>query len=95
MLRALAVGSGFWLVGSIGLAVLPGKGQPLPEIELATAEGTRVKLSDFKGRPTVVNLWATWCPPCAREMPGKIKRKENSTRYFDPVQFSPTPLRSP
>jgi thiol-disulfide isomerase/thioredoxin len=69
LLRALAAGSAVWLAGSIAMAVLPGKGQPLPEIELATAQGTRVKLSDFKGAPTVVNLWATWCPPCVREMP--------------------------
>lgn len=69
LLWALAVGSAVWLAGSIAVAVLPGKGQPLPEIELATAQGTRVNLSDFVGKPTVVNLWATWCPPCVREMP--------------------------
>jgi thiol-disulfide isomerase/thioredoxin len=28
-----------------------------------------VSLAQFKGQPTVVNLWATWCPPCVREMP--------------------------
>ncbi len=69
LLWALAAGSGFWLAGSVALAFVPGKGQPLPEIELAAAQGTRIKLSDFKGAPTVVNLWATWCPPCVREMP--------------------------
>ncbi len=70
LLWALACGTGLWLAGSVALAVwLPGKGQALPEIELATPQGARVRLSDFKGAPTVVNLWATWCPPCVREMP--------------------------
>jgi len=32
-------------------------------------EGTEVSLASFQGKPTVVNLWATWCPPCVREMP--------------------------
>ena len=70
LLWALACGTGLWLAGSVALAVwLPGKGQALPEIELTTPQGARVRLSDFNGAPTVVNLWATWCPPCVREMP--------------------------
>jgi thiol-disulfide isomerase/thioredoxin len=28
-----------------------------------------VRLTDFVGKPTVINLWASWCPPCRREMP--------------------------
>lgn len=38
---------------------------------LATAEGAAgpLRLSDLRGRPAVINLWATWCPPCRREMP--------------------------
>jgi len=33
------------------------------------AEGNEVKLSDFFGKPIVLNFWASWCPPCRLEMP--------------------------
>src|SRR5690554_1531305 len=42
---------------------------PLPPMGVATLEGDFVNLHDFHGKPTVVNLWATWCLPCRREMP--------------------------
>ena len=41
----------------------------LPQLDLATLDGRAVPLDGFVGKPTVVNLWATWCPPCRREMP--------------------------
>lgn len=41
----------------------------MPQLALPDTSGTMVTLATFKGRPTVVNLWATWCPPCQREMP--------------------------
>ena len=66
---ALLTGSVLWLVGTIALAVRPGPGQEMPALGFASLEGRTVQLSEFKGRPAVVNLWATWCPPCVREMP--------------------------
>ncbi len=41
----------------------------LPDTRLATVDGQEIQLSAFSGRPSVINLWATWCPPCRREMP--------------------------
>lgn len=36
-------------------------------------DGKSLALADFKGRPLVLNFWATWCPPCRKEMPELIE----------------------
>jgi thiol-disulfide isomerase/thioredoxin len=42
---------------------------PRPTPALHGADGREVALSDYVGRPLLVNLWATWCAPCKAEMP--------------------------
>ncbi|MFZ4719310.1 MAG: TlpA family protein disulfide reductase [Ilumatobacteraceae bacterium] len=37
--------------------------------EFTAADGTSMTLADMKGSPVVVNMWATWCKPCVKEMP--------------------------
>ncbi|RKO65939.1 TlpA family protein disulfide reductase [Desulfofundulus salinus] len=44
-------------------------GQRAPDFTLTTTGGKEVSLSNFRGRPVVLNFWATWCPPCREEMP--------------------------
>jgi len=58
----------FWGMTSLSLSVYE-KGTRLPDITLRNANGEVVQLADYQGGPLVINLWATWCPPCRREMP--------------------------
>ncbi|GAB3461434.1 TlpA family protein disulfide reductase [Azotobacter salinestris] len=41
----------------------------LPTLTLHDMHGAPVQLQDYRGKPLVINLWASWCPPCRREMP--------------------------
>ncbi|MGI9504674.1 MAG: TlpA disulfide reductase family protein, partial [Geminicoccaceae bacterium] len=42
---------------------------PVPELTFLDADGNERTLRDFQGRVVVLNLWATWCAPCRKEMP--------------------------
>ena len=44
-------------------------GKPAPDFALTDLDGRTVRLSDFRGRPVVVNFWASWCVPCKVEFP--------------------------
>jgi peroxiredoxin len=48
-------------------------GQPAPDFTLPGLDGKMVSLSDYRGQVVLVNVWATWCPPCVGEMPSMEK----------------------
>ena len=52
-------------------------GIPAPDFTFPGLDGKMVSLSDYKGKVVLVNIWATWCPPCVDEMPSmeKLYRK--------------------
>ncbi len=49
-----------------------------PSFSLATLDGKKVTLDGLRGRPVLINFWATWCPPCQAELPAL---QAASTRY--------------
>jgi len=51
------------------MAPAPLADHPAPDFTLSNLDGTKVTLSDLKGQAVLINVWATWCPPCRVEMP--------------------------
>lgn len=80
MIGALA---GLALVHFAATRYLTPEPRPLPQgIVLTSLNGEPMPLENLRGRPLVVNLWATWCPPCRREMP----------MIVDVARSSPVPI---
>lgn len=59
------------------------EGQPFPSLALPAADGQPVRIEALRGRMVVLNVWATWCPPCRREMPDL----ERLSKILDPQRF--------
>jgi thiol-disulfide isomerase/thioredoxin len=70
MSLGMGVASGvvFWWLANLTLDAQHEEAR-LPDLTLRNAAGQSVQLVDYAGRKLVINLWATWCPPCRREMP--------------------------
>jgi peroxiredoxin len=73
VVRQLAIGVLFLAVAIPGhaeqaLTAMP-PGVVAPDFELLDTDGNIHRLSDYRGRPVIINFWATWCPPCREEIP--------------------------
>jgi cytochrome c biogenesis protein CcmG, thiol:disulfide interchange protein DsbE len=66
----------------VSLPPAPVIGHPAPDFALSTLDGADFRLSAQRGRPVVLNFWATWCPPCRAELP---ELKSANERYAGQV----------
>lgn len=57
---------------------------PAPNFVVKIIDGRKVSLKDFKGKPLIINFWASWCPPCREETPLLV---ETAKRYKGRVDF--------
>jgi thiol-disulfide isomerase/thioredoxin len=66
---AALVGTVAWAAATVATLSFAPARTAVPLVEVKRLDGSPVQLRTFTGKPLVVNLWATWCPPCRREMP--------------------------
>lgn len=90
--RRIGRGLGAGLMGIVFLCACertasePGlaEGRPFPPLTLNFSSGNVLSTKAFQGKMLVLNVWATWCPPCRREMPSL----ERLSRTLDPERFA-------
>lgn len=68
ILTGLAVGL-FWITSAGAAGFETRAASPAPELKAHDLTGTPRTMADYRGKVVLLNFWATWCPPCQREMP--------------------------
>jgi thiol-disulfide isomerase/thioredoxin len=72
------------------------KGQPFPKVSFGDPDGTQTDFKGFEGIPTLVNLWATWCAPCVKELPTlqRLSKQKNRDLWIVPINQDTAPRAS-
>ncbi|MCH8239705.1 MAG: TlpA family protein disulfide reductase [Proteobacteria bacterium] len=84
-----ATGLAAYSVGEMITFVASAVPKDIPEIEFVTDDGTATSLDAWRGKVVLLNLWATWCGPCRKEMPTLDRLKaELGGAEFDVVALS-------
>lgn len=74
--------------GFNGRLDIANRGAPLPDFTLTDTNGKTLDLASLKGKPVLINLWATWCGPCVLEMPMLDKMAGDGTKGLRVVTVS-------
>jgi thiol-disulfide isomerase/thioredoxin len=72
------------------------KGQPFPDVHFGDSGATKTSFARFKGVPTLVNIWATWCIPCIKELPtlDKLAQADKAKLWVVPISQDTAPRAS-
>lgn len=75
--------------GALTAFVVKPKREPVPDLNFTDAAGKPVSLAAWRGRVVLLNLWATWCTPCRKEMPSLARLQDQSgSKDFEVIAVS-------
>ena len=72
------------------------KGQPFPKVKFLDGDDQEIGYEGFRGVPALVNLWATWCAPCVKELPTlqALEKQRKSDLWVVPINQDTAPRTS-